>query len=321
MILYLIVFMYFFAKCDCLHFFLTKQIQSLIIVKNALTTKTRYIFRDRANRGGVPWDTMTNFYRNKLTTLQKLKREIENPYLYYPHYYKKPFHGYADGNLNWLAALEAKPATLNIAVNYWKNIDPFTAECWLRNNFTESIIEYLNENYLYLPVDVLDLGCSIGISTEYLKIKFPYSNFIGMDFSPYFLSVASLHNEMFGNTKVKYIHANVENTHLPKESVDLISIQFLFHEVPLINIHNILNESYRLLTPNGTIAILDLNPQTLRAYLIKNPFKQWAFEITEPHIVEYYQLNMIKMLQSAGFQKIIQKNNDPMNCVWIATKL
>ncbi len=315
-----ILFMFFFTQCVSFRPFPKKQFLSLSIVKNIIITKTRNVFIERANKAGVPWETMTNYYKNRFPDLQQRKRELENSYIYYPPYYKKAFHGYNRGNLNWLAALEAKAASLTIAVNYWKNIDPFTSECWLRNNFTKSVVEYINNNEYNLPINILDMGCSTGISTEYLKIEFPYANFTGMDLSPYFLSVASFQNEMLGNS-VNLIHGNVENTHLPHESMDLISLQFILHEVPMQNIHNILKESYRILSPNGTIAILDFNTKTLENKLQQNPLKLWAFELTEPHMEEYYETNITEFLASIGFKNIIQKNNDPMNSIWIGSKL
>ena len=125
---------------------------------------------------------------------------------------------------------------------------------------------------------------------------------------------------MLGNS-VNLLHGNVENTHLPHQSIDLISIQFLLHEVPMQNSYNILKESYRLLSPNGTIAILDFNTNKLHNLIQKNPLKIWAFELTEPHMQEYYDTNMTEFLESVGFTNIIQKNNDPRNSIWIARKL
>ncbi len=108
-------------------------------LSRTLKDKGRNWFINRARIAGIDWNGITNDYRNNFTEFQKIKHEIEFTTINYPLYYKQPFHGYNRGNLNWLAALEAKAASLTIAVNYWKNIDPFTSECWLRNNFTQSV--------------------------------------------------------------------------------------------------------------------------------------------------------------------------------------
>ena len=41
-------------------------------------------------------------------------------------------------------------------------------------------------------VDVLDVGCSVGVSTQWLAQEFPDSSVVGLDLSPYFLAVAEL---------------------------------------------------------------------------------------------------------------------------------
>ncbi len=40
--------------------------------------------------------------------------------------------------------------------------------------------------------DILDLGCSVGVSTQWLACVFPDANILGADLSPYFLAVAEL---------------------------------------------------------------------------------------------------------------------------------
>ncbi|AQK80892.1 hypothetical protein Zm00014a_032573 [Zea mays] len=40
---------------------------------------------------------------------------IQDPNLVYPDYYLNLFHAYDEGNLSWLAATEAEPATMSIA--------------------------------------------------------------------------------------------------------------------------------------------------------------------------------------------------------------
>ena len=117
----------------------------------------------------------------------------------YPEYYTKPFHGYDDGNMNWKAAMEAEAATLSIAAGYWDKVDPYEASVWMRQNITENIKSYFQNTYDWafqiergFPRNVLDIGCSTGISTCYLKENMPhYTSTYGIDLSPYFLSVGT----------------------------------------------------------------------------------------------------------------------------------
>ena len=70
----------------------------------------------------------------------------------------------------------------------------------------------LNDGVMYAPKKALDIGCSIGISTEYLQDAFPKETKIyGLDLSPYFLGVAD-YRACQQNRNIQYIHANAEKT-------------------------------------------------------------------------------------------------------------
>jgi len=83
---------------------------------------------------------------------------------------------------------------------------------------------------------------------------------------------------------------------------------------------NILKEAYRVLKPNGLLVIMDLDPDYLKNRLTVNRFQKWAFEMTEPHIYEYYQHDMRESLEKSGFSDIEKMKNDPLNSVWIGKK-
>lgn len=52
---------------------------------------------------------------------------------------------------------------------------------------------YLSDVGLPQPQDLLDVGCSAGVSTRYLRAAFPdAASVTGLDLSPQFLSVATL---------------------------------------------------------------------------------------------------------------------------------
>ena len=119
---------------------------------------------------------------------------------------------------------------------------------------------------------------------------------------------------------LNFIHANAEDIPIDNETQDLVTAQFLFHEVPQEPSLNIINQAYRVLRPGGTIAIIDLDPERLLTGLNNNIFRKWAFEITEPHIKEYYQTDISELLKEAQFTKIEKKVNDPFNTIWLGTK-
>ena len=293
-----------------------------LYASSGIKTISRNWFIKRAEQKGIPWTTLVEKYKDKKVfgACEAWKHVLENKRMFYPPYFLKPFHGYDNGNMNWDAALENEAATTSISATYWKNVDPYISETWLRNNITEIIHTYMENEKLYVPSTILDLGCSIGISTESLARKFPGSRMIGMDLSPYFLSVASYRSSN-GPYRIEYIHANAEDIPLETNSVDLIAIQFMLHEVPELPTYKILHEVFRVLKPKGMLAVVDLDPLNLKNLFNGETFRKWAFEITEPHINDYYKNDMRKVLMKSGFCNIMKYQNDPLNSVWCAVKM
>jgi ubiquinone/menaquinone biosynthesis C-methylase UbiE len=217
--------------------------------------------------------------------------------------------------MNWFAAMEGEASTESVSVNYWPNVSPTDSQNWLRNNFTQSVNQYQE----YQPLNILDIGSSFGLGTRFIKKAYPLAIIYGLDLSPYFTAI-SKYLETLNPHNLDFIHANAEDIPFDNETQDLVTAQFLFHEVPKGPSQNILNQAYRVLKPGGTIAIIDLDPDRLLKGLNNNIFRKWAFEITEPHIKEYYQTNICELLKEAKFTHIEKKINDPFNSVWLGKK-
>lgn len=285
-----------------------------------LKTTARQWFIKRAEKSGIPWTDLVKHYENRLDILESYKEKYENTSIQYPNYYTQSFHGYDKGNLEWKAALEVQAATLSISSRYWPKLDPIVAEQYMRNNATESIQSYWKHHNPGIPVQtIMDMGSSTGISTKFIQRSFPEAKVLGVELSPYFLAVALYDSDMTDDS-LHFLHANAEDVPLDDESFDIITCQFLFHEVPYWNQLEILKEAHRLLKVGGVLAILDLNPYDLRRRLENSQFRLWAFESTEPHIFDYYQNNMKRTVQECGFESVVQMKNDPMNMLWMGKK-
>ena len=177
------------------------------------------------------------------------------------------------------------------------------------------------EKYNLIPCNkILDVGCSVGISTEYLYNSFKNTESVtGIDLSPYFISMAKYRADHL-NLPITYLHKNAENTCLKSDTYNLIVCNFILHEVPKEPTKIILNEMKRLLKPGGVLAIVDLNPDRVQNNLIVSTFRKWAFEVTEPHIYEYYKSNMTRWLKDIGLENVEKVKNDPINSIWLGTK-
>lgn len=296
----------------------------------------RSAIKGTAEKRSVPWD-------NNVQTLQKskevyeIKEEIENPSITYPDYYTKPFHGYDEGNLNWLAAFEVEPATDAMALRVWKNevdLSPLDAQNRLRRGIFDAVHDFVEVHSLDRnPRDILDIGCSTGYSTRWLAAEYPEADVTGIDLSPYFLAVAEFRErqrDSFGNDqmifpgpnnkgcqdrkRIKYLHANMESTGLESNSFDFISVQFVMHELPGRAIEGLITECRRLLRPGGILALADNNP---RSKVIQNlpPVLFTLMKSTEPWSDEYYQYDVEAAMRNIGFDGVVTKESDPRHRV------
>lgn len=81
----------------------------------------------------------------------------------YPPYYLRPFHAYPLGNLEWLAAYEAAPATLSVAMRAWRDdtLTPHEAHAKLRGRILQLLRDYLSQQHGEVR-RIADLGTSGG---------------------------------------------------------------------------------------------------------------------------------------------------------------
>lgn len=235
---------------------------------------------------------------------------MTDPSLTYPAYYLRPFHAYAEGNLSWLAAFEAESATYSMALRVWPSevaagtLGWRDAQARLRRSFTDAVAAYAAAHGVAAlagggapGAHLLDVGCSVGVSTGALRAAFPgAATLTAFDLSPYMLAVAARRAATPGSgplgpdaagPPVTFVHGLGEATRLPDASVDLYAASFLFHELPQDATRAVLAEARRVLRPGAVFAMCDNNPGSA---VIQNlpPALFTLMKSTEPHSDEYY---------------------------------
>ena len=319
----MIVFSFLFFIVTCQGFTLkmsNKMDTNWNNLQFSVKERARKWFISRATKKGIPWNPLYDKNVALQDEIVKRMEAKENKDISYPDYFMRPFHGYDDGNMNWRAVYEAEAATLSIAAGYWDNVDPYITQEWMRTNITENIKNYFHEVQTTLPEHILDVGCSIGISTEFLYRDFKnFKNIDGIDLSPYFIALAD-YRAQDQKLEIDYTHGNAENTPYLENSYNLIVCNFVFHELPEQAANDIINELYRILAYDGVLAIVDMDPAHLDKTLNNNIFRKWAFESTEPHIYNYYLRNTLSMMKNCGLKSLEKKRNDPLNSVWLGVK-
>lgn len=273
----------------------SQLVNGLLAIKplaNLAKHQARSMMIKRAEKIGVPW-------RQRVQELQTRDWEVElaqvkDAQLSYPEYYLRSFHAYEQGNLSWEAALEVEVAAYAVHAGIWKEAGS-QGDARLRQSYHKIVSEIKTQ-----PQDILDLGCSVGMSTFALQEIYPAANFTGVDLSPYFLAVAQ-YNSQQRDVKINWKNAAAEATGLADASFDLVSACLLFHELPQTASQQILVEARRLLRPGGYLTIMDMNPQS-EIYAKMPPYILTLLKSTEPYLDQYFALDMKQAIVAAGFE-------------------
>ncbi len=273
-----------------------------------MKSQARRVLIKTAEKNDIQW--RENYRRLEDSGVKEAIAHLSNPDITYPDYYQKPFHAYDKGNLCWPAAFEAASATQAMALRVWpkENLTWQSAQDRLRNSFHEILAQHGPQHVS----DILDIGCSVGISTRAIHQYYQHAQAtpvrtVGLDLSPYMLAVAQNQNE---DSDIHWLHAKAEETELPDASFDLITLQFVIHELPRHITRAIFTEAHRLLRSDGCLAIVDNDP---RSSVIQSlpPVLFTLMKSTEPWSDDYYTFDVEAAIAQSGFSSIVTVASDP----------
>lgn len=277
----------------------------------------------RGSEIGYPW--APELRRMQLHDWPSELDGVQNRTLTYPDYYLKPFHAYEMGNLSWDAALEVELAAKSVHANVFdperKKLDP-NGDVKLRDGYHDKLVSMLR----FKPSNIVDIGCATGLSTFGLYKVFPGAQVIGVDLSPFFLSVANYRLKERRKLKeekmsVEFVHAAGENTGLPSGAFDLVSLSLVCHELPREATKQIIEEAHRLLKRGGALAIMEMNPYSpLLQKMVNNMFAFTAFKSTEPYFDDYRTFCIEKAMEERGFEYPSQLESSPRHRTIVAHK-
>jgi len=290
---------------------LVNKVLAIKPLANLAKHQARQMMIKRAEKIGVPWtkrvqELKTRDWETDLT-------QVQNPQVAYPDYYLKSFHAYEQGNLDWEAALEVEVAAHAVHAGIWKDSGA-QGDRLLRSSYHEIIISQIPN-----PQTILDLGCSVGMSTFALQELYPNAAITGLDLSPHFLAVAK-YSSIERNSAINWLHSTAEATPLAANSFDLVSSFLMFHELPQLPTQQVLQEAQRLLKPGGYLTIMDMNPKS-EIYAKMPPYILTLLKSTEPYLDDYFSLDIESALVAAGFATPTITSNTPRHRTIIARKL
>jgi ubiquinone/menaquinone biosynthesis C-methylase UbiE len=301
----------------------TRAINGLLSVKplaNFAKQRARKMIIDRAEAIGVPWRENVSKLRGRGAEIefdrswQTDLTELTNPNLVYPTYYLTSFHAYAEGNMSWDAAMEVESAAYSVHARIFEERGT-NGDTKLRQSYHNLLTSRINTP----PTSIVDIGCSVGMSTFALQSLYPDARLTGIDLSPYFLSVARYRDRQYHQGAVNWLHAAGEATGLADSSVELVSIFLVCHELPQSATKAVFAEAHRILKPGGHIAMMDMNPDSpiysqMPAYVLT------LLKSTEPYLDRYFTLDIDRALTDAGFHSVSISSNSPRHRTVIAQK-
>lgn len=288
----------------------SRLVNGILAVKplaNFAKDRARNMMIERAEKIGVPWRQTVQELQSR--NWESDLEQVTNPQLSYPDYYLRSFHAYDNGNLSWQAAFEVEVAAQAVHAGIWPSAGA-QGDRRLRQSYSD-ILTLIVET----PQDIVDLGCSVGMSTLALQDAYPQAEVTGVDLSPYFLAVAR--DRSHQRQKINWLHAAAEDTGLPSASFDLVSSFLMCHELPQAATRQIFREARRMLRPNGYLAIMDMNPKS-QIYAKMPPYILTLLKSTEPYLDEYFSLDIEQTLVEAGFNPPTITGNTPRHRTIIA---
>jgi len=288
---------------------LVNKVLAIKPLANLAKHQARQMMIKRAEKIGVPWTKEVQALRSH--NWENHLTQVQNPQLNYPDYYLRSFHAYEQGNLNWDAALEVEVAAYAVHAGIWSNAGA-KGDTMLRQSYHDILKSKIADE----PRDILDLGCSVGMSTFALQKVYPQAKITGLDLSPYFLAVAHYRSHQ-RHAQINWVHAAAESTGLPAGSFDLVSAFLMFHELPQSATRQIFCEARRVLRPGGYLTLMDMNPQS-EIYGKMPPYILTLLKSTEPYLDDYFTLDIEQALVEAGFKAPIITSNSPRHRTVIA---
>jgi len=168
-------------------------------------------------------------------------------------------------------------------------------------NLGLSVIAYLRQNFPNLkPAKILDMGCTVGMSTQRYCEAFPDAEIHAIDVGAPCLRYGHARAESLGH-KIHFSQQNAEHTNFPDASFDVVISTILAHETSTTAWQNILKECQRLLKPGGVMVHADL-PQ----FADIDVYSQFLFGNetrynNEPFWSTFRAMDLKAAMEAAGF--------------------
>lgn len=218
-----------------------------------------------------------------------------------PDYYNKALvHGMGPLSSEQAQAEEPSMSMLSLALANGVSLYDLSMQIIQKQNFIDPTRPTQSTS-----LRVVDIGCGTGTLTQKLLATNAdqIEHLHGVDASPYKLAKFFKSTPANDLSKVSLHHMLGENLHsIEDRSIDRVLISFVFHELPQTVCRKILNEAWRVLTPGGTIHIVDMdnkNPKIKK--LGSTSVNNW---LLEPYMDNYLKMDIQGTLSRLNFTNV-----------------
>ncbi|NCJ08152.1 methyltransferase domain-containing protein [Synechococcales cyanobacterium C] len=268
-----------------------------------------------------PWDEFFRYYPNLWLDLpqmwlrsQQQQHQDFAPQIKtegYPKYYLQNFHHQTNG---YLSDDSANLYDLQVDILFGGTADA------MRRRVLAPLKQGLAHFSTLEPsqLKILDVACGTGRTLRQLRATFPQTALLGCDLSAAYLRKANQTLHQLPGELPQLIQANAEALPYANQTFHGITSVFLFHELPPAVRRSVIQESYRLLKPGGTLIICDsiqMSDSPEFAPMMANFPKLFH----EPYYRHYTTDDLEAVLAKVGFTPI-QTSIHLMSKYWIAQK-
>jgi ubiquinone/menaquinone biosynthesis C-methylase UbiE len=226
-------------------------------------------------------DSTKSFWRRRHQETQVFSDKVKD-LEHYPSYYQRNFHHQTDGYLSdtsaWLYEHQVELLFRGLA-------NP------MRRRILKPMSEALSK------VDnprILELACGTGTFTRQLAKTFPHSRITAIDLSPNYIHYAK--KRFLDMEHVDFMVADSEHLPFMDQKYDAVVSVFLHHELPQKVRERVIDQSLRVLKPNGFWGLVD------SIQLNDDPELNWAIEafpktFHEPFFTNYIKKDLLKYVK------------------------
>lgn len=165
----------------------------------------------------------------------------------------------------------------------------------------QSIANYVRlKNPDFKPLDILDMGCTIGHNTLAWVDAFPDANVTGIDVAAPCLRYAHARAGAQG-VKVDFTQMDATEMQFEDNSFDVVFSSMFLHELSLKDIRKALSEAQRVLRPGGLLINMEL-PSNKDVTAYDGFYLDWdCYYNNEPFYKKFRDQDYAKLCEDAGF--------------------